>query len=52
MASDDKPSEGDTYECQVCDMAILVTTDCNCESDEGAFFSCCGQQMEKQQRAS
>jgi len=52
MASDDKPSEGDTYECKSCGMAILVTTECNCENGDGAFFSCCGKQLEKQSQAS
>ncbi len=43
----DKPVEGDTYHCKQCEMSILVTTSCNCDTDDGAFFSCCGEQMEK-----
>lgn len=42
-----KPIEGDTYHCEQCDMSILVTTSCNCDTGNGAFFSCCGEQMEK-----
>ena len=53
MADDDKkPTEGDTYECKSCGMGILLTADCKCEDSSGAFFSCCGEQLEKKQRAS
>lgn len=47
-----KPLEGDTYHCKKCDMSILVTTDCNCETNDSAFFSCCGEQLEKSEKKS
>ena len=47
MADSDKPAEGDTYACKECGMAILVTTECKCDTDDGPFFSCCGKQLEK-----
>ena len=47
MAEPNTPTEGDTYECKECGMAILVTTDCRCDTDDGAFFACCGKQLEK-----
>lgn len=43
----EKPVEGDTYHCQECKMSILVTTSCNCDTNDGAFFSCCGKQLKK-----
>lgn len=43
----DRPKEGDTYECRICGMDILVTSDCKCEKEDGPFFACCGEQMEK-----
>ena len=45
--SEDKPKEGATYECATCGMDLLVTSDCNCNTGDGAFFACCGKQMEK-----
>ena len=47
MADQDTPVEGDTYECKDCGMAILVTTDCSCDTEDAAFFACCGKQLEK-----
>ena len=53
MANDtNKPSEGDTYECKSCGMGILSTSDCKCETSDGAFFPCCGEQLEKKPRQS
>ena len=46
MADDDNPKTGDTWACDTCGMAILLTEDCNCE-DGAPFFSCCGAQMEQ-----
>ena len=45
--ANDKPTEGDTYECKTCGMSILLTADCKCETADGPFFACCGQQLEK-----
>jgi len=44
MSDNETPTEGDTYVCDTCEMAILVTKDCACEED-GPFFACCGEQM-------
>lgn len=46
MADDDRPTEGDTYRCATCGMAILVTDDCKSDGD-GPFFACCGESMER-----
>ncbi|MGQ7847558.1 hypothetical protein ACUNV4_23910 [Granulosicoccus sp. 3-233] len=48
----DKPVEGDTYHCEECEMSLLITTSCNCDTDDGAFFTCCGQQMKKSPKKS
>jgi len=47
MSEQNQPTEGDTCTRRDCGMAILVTTDCKCDTDDGAFFSCCGEQLEK-----
>lgn len=44
---DANPKEGDTYHCKSCDMSLLITTSCQCSSGDGAFFSCCGEQLER-----
>lgn len=46
------PVEGDTYHCKHCEMSILVTTSCNCNTGDAAFFSCCGEQLEKSPKKS
>mgnify|MGYP000031961809 CR=1 FL=1 len=44
MASSDNVSEGDTFDCKQCGMALLITSPCKCDDGE-PFFSCCGEQM-------
>lgn len=44
--ADEAPTEGDTYECRECGMALLLTQDCKSEG-EGPFFACCGTAMQK-----
>ncbi len=41
------PKKGERFRCNSCGMEIQVTQDCTCEKG-GAFFECCGQEMEKE----
>ena len=45
MSSQGKPAVGEIYQCEACGMQIKVTVACNCQSEEGPSFHCCGAQM-------
>lgn len=44
------PKRGDSYVCDMCEMAIVVTQDCACGDtpDCQPVFQCCGEDMTKQ----
>jgi len=44
MTSSENVSEGDTFACEQCGMALLITSPCQCSGGK-PFFSCCGEQM-------
>jgi len=50
MSEQNSPVKGDTYVCDTCQMALLVTKDCACEEGE-PFFACCGEKMTKKNDA-
>jgi hypothetical protein len=45
------PKQGDHFRCLQCGMELEITTACTCKDPEHVRFQCCGQAMEKVQRA-
>jgi len=39
------PKQGEHYHCEACGMAIEVTADCHCETENGPRLECCGEPL-------
>jgi hypothetical protein len=47
MPSKTAPKTGQRFRCQVCQMEVQVTADCNSKDPAHVHFQCCEQEMQR-----